>query len=162
MKKNGDKVRAVWQIPEDLYREVAVMAELDSRSITKEVTNILQTHVKNRRLELQAYKDEKARREKEKAMKADDTIPMGDIITSDGRQMTLYYDEACDGIIAEMRDTGFRFRLNDEQYESLSTASQAYRMLKNYGAVEIDIDELSDDQIRTPELADIERKAEQK
>ena len=78
--------------------------------------------------------------------------------TDSGRTMHILYDPEYGTVFAEMQDTGFTFRYNQEEYPDSTTAAQLIRAA--YHGEEPDVDELSDDDILPCDDIDIEKARE--
>ena len=78
-----------------------------------------------------------------------------------GRIMNLFFDDEQGSVIAEMNDTKFQFRFNDEYYENSVIAMQRINT-GNWSEVEVDVDEIWTPDILTPHRVDAEKEAEGK
>lgn len=76
-----------------------------------------------------------------------------------GRIMNLYFDEEQGNVIAEMQDSKFQFRFNDEYYENSAIAMQRINT-GDWSEVEVDVDEIWTPDILTPHRVDAEKEAE--
>ena len=76
-----------------------------------------------------------------------------------GRIMNLFFDDEQGFVIAEMNDTKFQFRFNDEFYENSAIAMQRINT-GDWSEVEVDVDEIWTPDILTPHRVDAEKEAE--